>query len=88
MKRLIEVAKRKEVDAIVVAHKDRLTRFSFEYLKTLFNVLGAELFVAFEEEPKGYRQELVEDFVEVVTSFAARIYGKRSKEVREGGVFY
>jgi excisionase family DNA binding protein len=80
LRKLIEVARRREVDAIVVAHKDRLTRFGFEYLKTLFNVLGVELFVAFKEEPKGYRQELIEDFVEVVTSFAARIYGKMSRK--------
>jgi excisionase family DNA binding protein len=79
LKKLIEVARRREVDAIVVAHKDRLTRFGFEYLKTLLNVLGVELFVAFKEEPKDYRQELVEDFVKIVTSFAARIYGKRSR---------
>jgi excisionase family DNA binding protein len=83
LKKLIEVARRREVDAIVVAHKDRLTRFGFEYLKTLFNVLGVELFVAFEEEPKNYRQELVEDFVKIVTSFAARIYGKRSRKYKK-----
>jgi excisionase family DNA binding protein len=83
LKKLIEVARRREIDAVVVAHEDRLTRFGFEYLKTLFNVLGVELFVAFEEEPKGYRQELVEDFVEVVTSFAAKIYGKRSRKYKK-----
>jgi excisionase family DNA binding protein len=83
LKKLIEVARRREIDAVVVAHEDRLTRFGFEYLKTLFNALGVELFVAFEEEPKDYRQELVEDFVEIVTSFAARIYGKRSRKYKK-----
>jgi predicted site-specific integrase-resolvase len=39
--------------------------------------------VAFQEEPKEYVQELVEDFIEIVTSFASRIYGKRSKRYRE-----
>ena len=90
LRKLIEMARRREVNAIVVAHEDRLTRFGFEYLKTLFNVLGVELFVAFEEpeeEPKGYRQELMEDFVEVVTSFAARIYGKRSRKYRKVASF-
>jgi excisionase family DNA binding protein len=47
LKKLIEVARRREIDAVVVAHEDRLTRFGFEYLKTLFNALGVELFVAF-----------------------------------------
>jgi predicted site-specific integrase-resolvase len=78
---------RREVDAIVIAHEDRLTRFGFEYLKTLFNTLGVELFVAFEEEPKDYKEELVEDFVEIVTSFAARIYGKRSKKYEKAVSF-
>jgi predicted site-specific integrase-resolvase len=40
---------------------------------------GAEIYVVFQEEPKDYVQELVEDFVELVMSFAARIYGKRSR---------
>jgi len=46
LRKLIEMARR-EIDAVVVAHEDRLARFGFEYLKTLFNALGVELFVAF-----------------------------------------
>jgi putative resolvase len=83
LRKLIEMAKRKEVQAIVIAYRDRLTRFGFEYLKTLFNTLGIDVYVAFQEEPKDYVQELVEDFLEIVTSFASRIYGKRSKKYKE-----
>jgi len=83
LRKLIEMAKRKEIQAVVVAYRDRLTRFGFEYLKTLFSVLGVDVYVAFQEEPKDYVQELVEDFVEIVTSFASRIYGKRSKRYKE-----
>jgi excisionase family DNA binding protein len=82
LRKLIEMAKRKEVQAIVVAYRDRLTRFGFEYLKTLFNTLGVDVYVAFQEEPKNYVQELVEDFIEIVSSFASRIYGKRSKRYK------
>ncbi|WP_291999293.1 IS607 family transposase [Caldivirga sp.] len=81
--KLIGMAKRREIDAVVVAYRDRLTRFGFEYLKTLLNALGVEIFVVFQEEPRGYLQELVEDFVDIVTSFAARIYGKRSRKYEE-----
>ena len=83
LRKLIEMAKRREIQAVVVAYRDRLTRFGFEYLKTLFNILGVDVYVAFQEEPKNYVQELVEDFVEIVTSFASRIYGKRSKRYKE-----
>ena len=81
--KLIEMAKRREIQAVVVAYRNRLTRFGFEYLKTLFNTLGVDVYVAFQEEPKNYVQELAEDFVEIATSFASRIYGKRSKRYRE-----
>jgi putative resolvase len=83
LRKLIEMAKRKEVQAVVIAYRDRLTRFGFEYLKTLFNTLGIDVYVAFQEEPKDYVQELVEDFLEIVTSFTSRIYGKRSKKYKE-----
>jgi predicted site-specific integrase-resolvase len=83
LRKLIEMAKRKEIQAVVIAYRDRLTRFGFEYLKTLFNTLGVDVYVVLQEEPKDYIQELVEDFVEIVTSFASRIYGKRSKRYKE-----
>jgi excisionase family DNA binding protein len=83
LRKLIEMAKRKEIQAVVVVYRDRLTRFGFEYLKTLFNTLGVDVYVASREEPKDYKQELVEDFTEIVTSLASRIYGKRSKKYKE-----
>ena len=81
--KLIEMAKRQEIQAVVIAYRDRLTRFGFEYLRTLFSILGVDVYMAFQEEPKNYVQELVEDFMEMVTSFSSRIYGKRSKRYKE-----
>ena len=78
LKKLLELAKRRQIDAIVVAYKDRLTCFGFEYLVELFKAYGVNVFVALQEEPKDYTQELAEDFVEIVRSFASRIYGHRS----------
>ena len=83
LKKLVEMAKKREVDAVVIAYKDRLTRFGFEYLKMLFNILGVDAYVAFQEEPKDYLQKLIEDFVEIVTSFAARVYGEESSKYRQ-----
>jgi putative resolvase len=83
LRELIEMARRRGIQAIVIAYRDRLTRFGFEYLKTLFNTLGVDVYVVFQEESKNYVQELVEDFIEIVTSFASRIYGRRSKKYKE-----
>jgi excisionase family DNA binding protein len=83
LRKLIEMAKMRKIQAVVVAYRDRLTRFGFEYLKTLFNTLGVDVYVAFQEGSKDYVQELVEDFIEIVTSFASRIYSKRSKQYKK-----
>ena len=59
------LAKRRQID--VVAYKYRLTRFGFEYLVELFKAYGVNVIVAFRDD---YVQELMEDFVEIVKSFA------------------
>ena len=73
------LAKRRQID-VVLAYKDRLTRFGFEYLVELFKAYGANVVVAFQDD-KDYVQELMEDFVEIVKSFASRIYGHKYEKV-------
>jgi putative resolvase len=64
---------------IVVEHKDRLTRFGFEYIKTLFD---GDIVVLNEAGTE--QDELMQDFISLVTSFCARIYGqRRSKRTTE-----
>ncbi len=81
--KLIEMARKHEFDILLVAYKDRLTRFGFRYLEELFKAYGVKVIVAFQELPKDFYQELVEDLIEIVTSFASRIYGKRSHKYRK-----
>ncbi|MEM4435699.1 MAG: IS607 family transposase [Thermosphaera sp.] len=78
LRKVLDMAKKHEFDVLVVAYRDRLTRFGFTYLQELFKAYGVNVVAVFQEEPKDYMQELLEDMVEIVTSFAARIYGKRS----------
>jgi predicted site-specific integrase-resolvase len=61
-----------KVTKIVVEHKDRLTRFGFNYIKLLFQ---GDLIVI--NEVSENEQDLMQDFVSLVTSFCARLYGKR-----------
>ena len=60
---------------IVVEHKDRLTRFGFEYLRTLFP--GEIVVINHVSEDE---KDLMQDFVSLVTSFCARLYGKRRSQ--------
>lgn len=62
----------KKISKVVVEHKDRLTRFGFNYLKDLWDV---DIVVI--NEVDNDEQDLMQDFISLVTSFCARIYGKR-----------
>lgn len=66
---------RKPEGDICVEHADRLARFGVPYVQAALESAGRKLYVLNETESK---QDLVQDFVDVVTSMCARIYGKRS----------
>ncbi len=82
LQKLFDIVERRQVDVVVVEFRDRLTRFGFDYLKRYFESHDARVEVV-EETEKGYMEELVEDFVSTVISFAARIYGKRSQKFKK-----
>ncbi|ACX51405.1 Resolvase domain protein [Ammonifex degensii KC4] len=77
LQKLLNMVKRGEVERVVVECPDRLARFGFEYLRNFFDAFGVELVVLNGGENEEQARELAEDLVAIVTSFAAKIYGKR-----------
>lgn len=73
--KLIKLLESKEWDVILVEHKDRLTRFGFNYLEVMVRKEGKEILVVnIAEEVKN---DLMEDLVSIIYSFSARLYGIR-----------
>jgi len=71
-----------KVTKIVVEHKDRLTRFGFNYLETLLNRVGCEIIVI--NTTDNNKDDLMQDLISIITSFTARYYGlRRSKRKTE-----
>jgi putative resolvase len=64
---------------MVVEHRDRLARFGVEYLEAALAATGRRLVVVEEAE---VADDLVRDMVEVLTSFCARLCGRRSARRR------
>jgi len=62
------------IGTIIVEHRDRGTRFGWNYLTTLMEVQGRRIEAVFPNET---RDDLVSDFVSIITSMAARMYGRR-----------
>ncbi|MTI83001.1 MAG: IS607 family transposase [Firmicutes bacterium] len=79
--KLAKTATKGEIDVIVIEYKDRLARFDYKYLEQYYRLCGIEIDIMESDEEKSPQEELVEDMIAIVTSFSARIYGKRGGRV-------
>jgi predicted site-specific integrase-resolvase len=74
-KKIHALLKDSSLSMIVVEHRDRLARFGVPLLESALASSGRQICVIHDTE---YKDDLVQDFVDVVTSMCAGIYGKRS----------
>lgn len=73
-----------KIDRIIVEHKDRLTRFGFNYLQILADKSGFEIVVV---NPTMIDQDdLMQDFASIITSFCARLYSRRRAKRQAGKI--
>ncbi len=68
-----------KVTTILVGHRDRFARFGFEYLAASLQASGRRLV---EIDDAEVDDDLVRDMTEVLTSFCARLHGRRAATLR------
>lgn len=66
------------VGRLVITHKDRLLRFGAELVFAVCESKNVEVVIINQGADRTFEQELVEDVLEIVTVFSARLYGARS----------
>ena len=73
-----------KVEKLLVAHKDRLARFGFEFFDHLASENGCEIVVV-NQESLSPQQEMVEDLMSIIHTFSCRLYGliKYKKKIQE-----
>lgn len=76
--KLLKILKNREATKLVVEHKDRLARFGVNYIKQCCEAFNCELIVVNEVE--GGKEDIIQDFISIITSFCARIYGHRKSK--------
>lgn len=82
LNQLVDMVTNSEVDKIVVLYKDRLIRFGFELIENICNKYGTTIEIIDNTE-KTEEQELVEDMIQIVTVFSARLQGKRANKAKK-----
>ncbi len=74
-KKWLSLIEDKSIQKIVVEHKDRFSRFGFNAIDRLLSVYGREIEVI--NNTNDTENDIMQDFISIITSFCARIYGNR-----------
>ncbi len=75
--RLMEMIELGQVRRLLIAHRDRLVRFGYDYFEAFCQRHNTEIIVM-NGESMSPEQELVRDLIAIVTVFSARLHGLRS----------
>lgn len=75
---LNKILLREDWDILLIENKDRLTRFGFNYIKTLCESKGKKILITNTSESD--KEDLMKDLISVIYSFSARMYGLRRRK--------
>lgn len=73
--KLNELLSNTNITNLIIENKDRLTTFGYNYIQTLINQNGGKIIIM--NSLDNDKDDIIQDFVSVITSFCARIYSKR-----------
>lgn len=81
---ILDSVERNEVKMLVIAHKDRLSRFGFDWFSRFLSKHRCEL-VTLDNIALSPEQEMVQDLMTIVHCFSSRLYGLRNyrKKIKE-----
>lgn len=74
-KKLEKILLDKSINLIVVEHKDRLARFGLNYIQKLLELDNRKIEII--NPQANDEDDLMQDFVSIITSFVSRLYGRR-----------
>lgn len=69
-----------EVELLVIENKDRLIRFGYDLLESIFKYFGCKILILNDLlDNKSYEQELTEDLLSIIHYFSMKSYSHRRK---------
>ena len=77
--KMINLVECGEVDRIIVLYKDRLIRFGYDLIEYICKLNDTKIEIV-DNSTISKEQELTEDLIQIVTVFANKLYGARSKK--------
>lgn len=81
LQELVTLINSNQVTKVVVLREDRLVGFGFELIQLLCDLHNVEIEIIDKSEQSN-EEELTDDLIEIITVFANRLYGSRSKKTK------
>jgi len=70
-----------KIDKVFITYKDRLSRLSFDMIKSIFNEFGCEIVVLNDiDDPKTIEKEIFNEIISIIHCFSMKLYSSRRKE--------
>lgn len=89
LQKMVDLIVNKQISKVIISHKDRLTRFGFGYLESMFKKFDTEIDIINLEDDKSFQEELSEDLIAIIHHFSMKFYGKRrniSKKLEQNAI--
>lgn len=84
LRKIINMAIGGEVGTLIVAYKDRLTRFGFELIEDLIKEYSkGKIIIENDKKEKEPKEELVEDVLQILNVYTAKLNGLRKYKKQE-----
>ena len=77
--RLMQMAVNRELSAVIVENRDRLSRFGFELIEQVLESLGTKVIVISNAENKSYEKELTDDLISIIHYYSVKSYSMRKR---------
>ena len=78
LRKIIDESIKGEINEVVIVYKDRLCRFGYELVEDIINKYSSGKIIILEHtEKKEIKEELVDDVLQIMNIFVAKINGMR-----------
>lgn len=80
--KLLLLVFKNEVDTVFITYSDRLIRFGFNLLKSIFLNFGTRIEIINATKEEDFQQELTNDLVSIIHHFSMKMYSNRRKVLK------
>jgi len=74
---LVKDIQNNQIEKVIIAHKDRLTRFGYDFFEWNFSLFDCKIEIL-NNEQLSPEKEMVQDLMTIIHCFSSRLYGLRN----------